>query len=141
MDFMSDNLAYGIKIRLLNILDVFTMESLAMVVDTSINGKRVSQLLDYLGWIRGLPEVISVDNGPVFSGKALDSWAWKNGVKLDFIRPAKPADNAFIESFNRTVRNECLNDNWFLSLNHAREDIENWRNDYKTSGNIAHLMV
>jgi len=111
MDFMSDNLADGRKIRLLNILDVFTKESLAMVVDTSINGKRVSHVLNYLGWLRGLPDVINVDNGPEFAGKVLDKWAWKNNVKLDFSRPGKPVDNAFIESFNRTVRNECLNDN------------------------------
>jgi putative transposase len=124
MDFMSDNLADGRRFRLLNILNVFTKESLAMVVDTSINGKRVSQTLDYLCWMRGLPEVITVDNGPEFTGKVLDNWAWKNGVKLDFSRPGKPVDNAFIESFNRTVRNECLNDNWFLSLSHAREVIE-----------------
>lgn len=83
-----------------------------MFVDTSINGKRVSQVLDYVGWMRGLPEVISVDKGPDFSGKVLDSWAWKNGLKLDFSMPRKPVDNAFIESFNRTARNECLSYNW-----------------------------
>jgi putative transposase len=80
--------------------------------------------------MRGLLEVITVDNGPEFTGKVLDNWAWKNGVKLDFNSPGKPVDNAFIESFNRTARNECLNDNWFLSLSHAREVIEEWRNDY-----------
>jgi len=69
---------------------------------------------------RELLEVINVNNGPEFTGKVLDNWEWKNGVKLDFSKPGKPVDNAFIESFNRTVRNECLNDNWFLSLNHAR---------------------
>lgn len=130
MDFMSDNLANGRKIRLLNILDVFTKESLAMVVDTSINSMRVRLVLDFLGWMRGLPEVISVDNGSEFTSKVLDNWAWENKVKLDFSRPGKPVDNAFIESFNRTVRNECLNDNWFLSLQHAKEVIENWQNDY-----------
>ena len=130
MDFMSDNLANGRKIRLLNILDVFTKESLAMVVDTSINGKRVTHALNYLGWLRGLPDVINVDNGPEFAGKELDKWAWKHNVKLDFSRPGKPVDNAFIESFNRTVRNECLNDNWFLSLTHARQLIEGWQHDY-----------
>jgi putative transposase len=111
MDFMSDNLADGRRFRLLNVLDVFTKESLTMVVDTSINGKRVSQVLDCLGWMRALPEVINVDNGPEFAGKVLDNWAWKNGVKLDFSRLGKLVDNAFIESFNRTFRNECLNDN------------------------------
>lgn len=133
MDFMSDNLADGRKIRLLNILEVFTKESLAMVVDTSINGTRISQVLDRLGWMKGLPEVITVDNGPEFTGKVMDSWAYRNGVKLEFSRPGKPVDNAFIESFNRTVRDECLNDNWFLSLEHARKLIEAWRVDYNTN--------
>ena len=130
MDFMSDNFADGRRFRVLNILDVYSKESLAMVVDTSINGERVTKVLDYLCWVRGLPEVISVDNGPEFSGKVMDNWAWKNNGKLDFSRPGKPVDNAFIESFNRTVRLECLNDNWFLSLKHAQEVIEEWRNDY-----------
>ena len=129
MDFMSDNLASGRKIRLLNIVDIFTKESPAMEVDTSINGTRITQVLDRLGWLRGLPEVISVDNGPEFSSKVLDNWAYPNGVKLDFSRPGKLVNNAFIESFNRTVRQECLNDNWLLSLAHAREIIEAWRVD------------
>ena len=133
MDFMSDNLANGRKIRLLNILEVFTKESLAMVVDTSINGMRVSQVLDQLSWMRGLPEVITVDNGPEFAGKVLDSWAYRNRVKLDFSRPGKPVDNAFIESFNRIARDECLNDNWFLSLDHAKEIIEEWQYDYNNN--------
>jgi putative transposase len=133
MDFMSDNLASGRKIRLLNIVDVFTKESPAMEVDTSINGTRITQVLDRLGWLRGLPEVISVDNGPEFSSKVLDNWAYRNRVKLDFSRPGKPVDNAFIESFNRTARQECLNDNWFLSLTHAREIIEAWRVDYNAN--------
>ena len=130
---LSDNLANGRKIRLLNILEVFTKESLAMVVDTSINGMRVSQVLDQLSWMRGLPEVITVDNGPEFAGKVLDSWAYRNRVKLDFSRPGKPVDNAFIESFNRTARDECLNDNWFLSLDHAKEIIEEWQYDYNNN--------
>ena len=131
MDFMSDNLANGRKIRLLNILEVFTKETLAMVLDTSINGMRVSQVLDQISWMRGLPEVITVDNGPVFAGKVLDNWAYSNGVKLDFSRPGKPVDNAFIESFNPIAREESLNDNWFLSLDQAREIIEKWQYDYK----------
>jgi len=128
---MSDNLANGRKIRLLNILEVFTKETLAMVLDTSINGMRVSQVLDQISWMRGLPEVITVDNGPVFAGKVLDNWAYSNGVKLDFSRPGKPVDNAFIESFNPIAREESLNDNWFLSLDQAREIIEKWQYDYK----------
>ncbi len=101
-----------------------------MVVNTSINDKRVIHTLDYLCWMRGLPEVITVHNGPEFTGNVVDNWAWRNGVKLDFSRPGKPVDNAFIENFNRSVRNECLKDNCLLSLSHAREVIEDWRNDY-----------
>ena len=130
MDFMSDNLADGRRLRVLNIIDVFTKEALAMVVDTSLPGKRVVQALEYLGWMHGMPDVVTVDNGPEFTGRALDKWAWQNSVKLEFSRPGKPVDNAFIESFNRSVREECLNDSWFLSLDHAREVIEAWRNDY-----------
>jgi putative transposase len=130
MDFMSDNLASGRKTRLLNIVDVFTKEIPVMEVDTSINGPRITQVLDSLGWLRRLPEVISDDNGPEFSSKVLDNWAYRNEVKLDFSRPGKPVDNAFIESFNQTVRQECQNDNWFISLSHAREIIGAWRVDY-----------
>jgi putative transposase len=83
--------------------------------------------------MKGLPEVITVDNGPEFTGKVLDRWAYRNGVKLEFSRPGKPVDNAFIESFNWTVRDECLNDNCFLSLGHARKLIEEWRVDYNTN--------
>lgn len=107
MDFMSDNFADGRRFRVLNILNVYSKESLAMVVDTSINGERVTKTLDYFGWARRLPEVISVDNGPEFSGKVMDNWAWKNNVQLDFSRLGKPVDNAFIESFNRTVHLGC----------------------------------
>jgi len=105
-----------------------------MVVDTSINGTWISQVLDQLGWIKGLPEVITVIfHTPEITGKVLDSWTYRNGVKLEFSRPSNPVDNAFIESFNRTVRDECLNDNWFLSLEHTRKLIEEWRVDYNTN--------
>lgn len=105
MDFMSDNLADGRKFRLLNILDVFTKESLAMVVDTSINSMRVRLVLDFLGWMRGLPEVISVDNGSEFTSKLLDKWAWENNVMLDVSRPGKPVDNVFIENWQNDYNN------------------------------------
>ena len=96
-------------------------------------GGIISPVLDQLSWMRGLPEVITVDNGPEFAGKVLDSWAYRNRVKLDFSRPGKPVDNAFIESFNRIARDECLNDNWFLSLDHAKEIIEEWQYDYNNN--------
>lgn len=101
-----------------------------MEVDTSLGGSRVAQVLDRLKETRGLPEVIRTDNGPEFISRALDEWAYQNGVKLDFIQPGKPMENAFIESFNGRFRDECLNENWFLSLQEAREIIEHWRIDY-----------
>ena len=79
---------------------------------------------------RGLPDVIRVDNGSEFVSRAMDKWAYDNGVKLSFSRPGKPVDNAFIESFNGSFRDECLNVNWFMSIEDAKEKIENWRKDY-----------
>lgn len=87
-------------------------------------------VLERLEETRGLPEVITVDNGPEFAGKALDEWAYRKGIKLNFIRPGKPIENAFVESFNGRFRDECLNINWFVSLKHARDVIEDWRIDY-----------
>lgn len=89
-----------------------------------------SQVLDRLALNKELPKVICVDNGPEFRSKSLDQWADKNGVNLHFIRPGKPIDNAFIESFNGRFRDECLNENWFLNLKEAKEKIEKWRKDY-----------
>lgn len=88
------------------------------------------EVLERLEATRGLPEVITVDNGPEFAGKALDEWAYRKGIKLNFIRPGKPVENAFAESFNGRLRDECLNINWFMSLKHEREVIEAWRIDY-----------
>ena len=95
----------------------------------SLNGQRVVAVLERLKE-SGLPQTIKVDNGSEFISKALDAWAHRHGVKLEFSRPGKPTDNAFIESFNGRLRQECLNQNWFLSLADARETIENWRQDY-----------
>jgi putative transposase len=130
MDFVSDSLVTGRRFRALAIVDDFSKESPAIEVDTSIGGARVVQVLERLAELRGLPEMITTDNGPEFTGRALDEWAYRNGVKLDHIRPGKPIENAFAESFNGRLRDECLNENWFLSLKHAREVIEAWRTDY-----------
>lgn len=130
MDFVQDQLADGRRFRTLTIVDSFTRECPALEVDTSIGGKRVARVLDRLAFLRGLPEAITIDNGPEFTSNALDEWAYRNNVKLDFIRPGKPVENAYIESFNGKFRDECLNDNWFLSLDDAREIIEAWRIDY-----------
>jgi putative transposase len=130
MDFMSDGLADGRRLRLLPILDDCTRECLAIEVDTSITGKRVAMVLERLADTRGLPESITVDHGPEFEGQVLDVWAYEHRLHLSFIRPGKPNDNAYIESFNGKFRDECLNEHWFLSIAHAREIIEAWRIEY-----------
>jgi putative transposase len=130
MDFVHDALYNCRKIKSLNILDDYTRECLAIETDRSIGGVRVVRVLERLKDIRGLPAAIRMDNGPEFTSKAVDEWAFKNGVHLDFIDPGKPAQNAYIESFNGKFRDECLNEHWFISLEEAREIIEEWRNDY-----------
>lgn len=130
MDFMSDELFDGRRIRLLTIVDNFTRESPAIEVDQSLGGHRVVEVLRRVGEKRGLPKTIKVDQGPEFTSKALDQWAYLNGVELDFSRPGKPGDNAFIESFNGRLRQECLNESWFLSLEDAQEKVEAWRQHY-----------
>jgi putative transposase len=130
MDFVTDSIVTGRRFRALVIVDDYSRECPAIEVDTSLGGRRVVQVLEKLSEIRGLPEVITVDNGPEFAGKALDEWAYRHGVKLNFIRPGKPIENAFAESFIGRLRDECLNENWFISLKNARDIIESWRIDY-----------
>lgn len=130
MDFLSDALSDGRKIKVLTIVDDYSHKCYATEVDTSINGRRVCEVLNRIAMFSGLPEVITIDNGPEFIGKALDAWAYQRGIKLRFIRPGKPVENAYIESFNGKFRDECLNENWFTSLDHARQTIETWRVDY-----------
>lgn len=130
MDFVSDCVADKRKIRCLTIVDDFSRECPVIEVDTSLPGLRVANVLNRLAAKRGLPKSISVDNGPEFSGHVLDQWAFEKGVKLNFIRPGKPVENAYIESFNGRFRDECLNENWFTTLDDAQEKIEAWRIDY-----------
>jgi putative transposase len=130
MDFMSDELYDERRIKLLTLVYNFTPESLVIEVDHSLGGYRVVQVLMKVATERGYPRKIRVDNGPEFTSKILDQWAYLNGVELDFIRPGQPTDNALIESFNGHFRHSCLNENWFLSLEDAREKIEGWRNHY-----------
>ncbi len=132
MDFMSDQLANGRMIRTLNIVDDHTRECLAIEVDSSLSGHRVCRALDRLVAERGHPKRILTDNGPEFTSRALDRWAYEHCVELQFIQPGKPVQNAFVESFNGTMRNECLNEHWFLDLQDAKELIEAWRIDYNT---------
>lgn len=130
MDFVHDRLINGRKIRALTIVDNFSRESPALEVDTSIGGRRVVRVLERLVERNGAPDAITIDNGTEFDGKAMDEWAFKWKVRLDFIRPGKPNENAFAESFNGKFRDECLNENLFETLDHARKVIEDWRIDY-----------
>jgi putative transposase len=130
MDFVTDSTVTGRRFRALTIVDDYSRECPAIEVDTSLGAGRVIQVLERLAEIRGLPEVITTDNGPEFTSKVLDEWAYRKGVKLNFIRPGKPIENAYVESFNGRLRDECLNGNWFLNVSHAKEVIEIWRLDY-----------
>lgn len=130
MDFMSDQLFDGRRIRLLTLVDNHTRESLAIHVAQRIRGMEVAEVLERVSKEHGKPQRIQVDNGPEFISKDVDLWAYWNHVKLDFSRPGKPTDNAYIESFNARFRLECLNEHWFMSLEDAREKTEEWRRDY-----------
>ena len=132
MDFVSDQLGpTGRRFRCLNVVDDFTRECLAIEVDTSLTGLRVAEVIEKIIFIRGAkPRSIVIDNGPEFTGRDLDSFTHKNGIKLDFIRPGKPVENAFIKSFNGKFRDECLNGHWFVDLVEAKARIEEWRQEY-----------
>lgn len=130
MDFVADNLN-GSRIRTLTIVDNFSRECIAIHVDWKITGDHVVGVMDTVQQIKDrCPERIRVDNGCEFISKALDKWTYENNVVLDFSRPQKPTGNPFIESFNGSFWDECLNSHWFLALEDAREKIENWRTDY-----------
>lgn len=130
MDFMADQLFNGRRFRLLTLVDNFSRESLAIRVGQKLKGDDVVSVLEEVTRLRGKPKSIRVDNGPEFISKSLDWWAYFNEVKLDFSRPGKPTDNAYIESFNGRVRQECLNEHWFISLEDAQEKLDDWREDY-----------
>jgi putative transposase len=130
MDFVSDQLYNGKRFRALTMVDTFSRECLAIHVGQAIQGTDVVNVLETLQATRGKPEYIRVDNGPEFVSKSLDLWAYQEGVRLQFSRPGKPTDNAYIESFNGSFRDECLQTHWFLSLEDAKEKIETWRRDY-----------
>jgi putative transposase len=130
IDFVSDCVSTGKVIRMLTVVDDYTRECPAIEADTSLGGLRVRRVLDRIAEQRGLPEAIVLDNGPEFRGRALTAWSEERGVRLEFIQPGKPAQNAYAESFNGRLRDECLNANWFTSLSDARRKIESWRQDY-----------
>lgn len=132
MDFMSDALVDGRKIRIFNVVDDLSREAVTMDVDTSIPAARVIRALDRAIEERGKPNRILMDNGPEFTSNALDAWAYERGIELHFITPGKPIENAVVESFNARVREECLNQHCFFSMHEAEAIIEDWRVDYNT---------
>ena len=130
MDFVHDRLANGRRFTCFTMTDLCSKEVPVIEVDASIGGKRGCRILDQLFTGRPLPETVILDNGPEFSGTALDAWVGQHGVRLHCIQPEKPVQNAFIESFNGTFRDECLNEHWFLTLQKAQVVIEAWRREY-----------
>jgi putative transposase len=132
MDFIEDGLVTGRKFRTFNVVDAFSRKSLASDVDTSLPGARVVDVLDRLAETRGHPEELVIDNGPEFIGRARDQWASTHSVRLHYIAPGKPVQNAHIESFHGRFRDECLNESWFLTQADARRIIEAWRHHYNT---------
>jgi len=130
MDFVADTLLDGRRFRALTVVDNWSRHSPLIEVDFALTGAKVVTALERVAKHRGYPKMITVDNGSEFASKALDAWAYAHGVKLDFIRPGKPVENAMIESFNGRFRDECLNAQVFISLHDARQKIETWRIDY-----------
>lgn len=130
MDFVHDSLVDGRSLRALTVLDVYSRQCLAIEVDLSLPAVRVTRVLDRIIETTGVPDQIRVDNGPEFVSREMARWAQNHRVDLDHIQPGKPTQNAFIESFNGTFREECLNENWFERLVQARTTIEQYRIDY-----------
>jgi len=130
MDFVFDRSADGRVVKCLTIVDDATHESVDIVPERAIGGLTVTRILDRLAITRGLPRVIRTDNGKEFCGHAMLTWAHANNVNLRLIEPGKPNQNAYIESFNGRLRDECLNEHWFLNLTHAQTLIETWRREY-----------
>jgi putative transposase len=130
MDFVSDQLSHGRRFRVLNIVDDFTKEMVGQLVSVSITGRQVARFLDQVSEKRPLPGSITCDNGTEFTSKAMFFWSKESGVRLGFIQPGKPTQNAFIESLNGKFRNECLNQHWFRTLDEARREIDQWRKHY-----------
>lgn len=130
MDFVFDRTAEGRVLKCLTVVDDATHEAVVIEVERAISGMGVTRVMDRLALSRGLPKVIRSDNGKEFCGKAMVTWGHARGVQLRLIEPGKPNQNAYIESFNGRLRDECLNEHWFPSLLHARAEIERWRREY-----------
>ena len=130
LDFVHDQLTDGRRIRVLNIVDDYSRACVGQLVDTSISGVRVVRYLEELAATRTMPRAIVLDNGPELTSKAMFFWSQRTGIKLNFIQPGKPTQNAFVESFNGRFRDGCLNQHWFRSLAEARQIIDTWRHHY-----------
>jgi putative transposase len=143
IDFVADQLAAGRRFRIFTMIDIFSRRSPAIQVEFSLPATAVTKALDRAISIKGQPEVITLDNGTEFTSKHFDAWAFGRDIRLDFIAPGRPMENAFIESFNDKLRNECLNLHWFQSLEEARQIINDWRKEYNKTrphsslGNLA----
>lgn len=133
LDFVADQLVNGQRFRALTVVDIFTRESLAIEVGQSLRGEHVVNVLNRLTAQRGAPTRLLCDNGSEFCSQIVDLWAYQHQVRIDFSRPGTPTDNAHVESFNATLRRECLNAHWFESLRDAQERIEAWRREYNES--------
>jgi putative transposase len=130
MDSVSDALEHGRRLKCLTIVDDFTKEAIDIVVDHGISGQYVTRVLDAIARFRPLPQTLRTDQGPEFTGRALDRWAYERGIELRLIEAGKPTQNAYVESFNGKFRDECLNEHWFGSLAEARAIVAAWRVDY-----------
>jgi putative transposase len=142
MDFVHDALADGRPFRVLTVVDQWSRQSPVLEVASSMSGQTVAAALDRAIGKGAVPASITVDHGTEFMSRALEDWAYRRGVQLDFTRPGKPTDNSYIESFNGKLRDECLNVTQFDSLAHAEATIEAWRMDYnedRPHGSLGHL--
>lgn len=133
MDFVSEQLQCGHRIRILAIIDTYSRECLCLHVGNSLGAVEVVECLNRIAYKKGFPKRVYCDNGSEFAGRLVDLWAYQNNVKLVFSRPGKPTDNAFVESFNGSLRDECLNCHWFSSLNDAKLKLQAWAKDYNES--------
>jgi len=133
LDFIHDQLSNGQKFRALTVVDVFSREALAIEVGQRLRGEHVVDVLNRLVRQRRAPKYLFADNGSEFTGHLVDLWAYHHGVRIDFSRPGKPTDNAYIETFNGSLRDECLNVHWFETIGQARQLIEAWRSEYNES--------
>ena len=127
---MSERVADGRWFRILTVVDQFTRECLCLMADQSLTGEKVAQALEPVVMQRGAPRAITVDNGSEFASRVMDAWAYRHGIQLDFIRPGKPVENGFIESFNGRLRDECLNVEVFFMLEDVRQKLARWQQDH-----------